>query len=333
MMVLLSLLLACGGADDEPTSPTGGADSAPPTDPLTWAMGLEEADGGVMLGAFTAGDEMIVVGGQLNDGTGTIWHLRDDGWCVEEEAVDAPLWWTHGRSDTDFYMVGERGRIVHEVDGVRTREDVPTDMKLFGVYDDGTDVWAVGGDIFTNTGEIWRKQGGTWALETTTPGLAFKVWENWFIGDGFVWRFDGSTFEDLTPEGEPRLTTIRGRGPDDVYVVGGLQVAVIYHWDGTAWQDIDLDPVCTSGAFNGVYTAPGEDVFVSGMFGVATSWDGEGWSCSERPLTAQHFHAVWHHQSAWWALGGNLTSTATQFATAARYGAGDPPPFNGACDQ
>ena len=37
------------------------------------------------------------------------------------------------------------------------------------------------------------------------------------------------------------------------------------------------------------------------------------------------FHAVWPHDGAWWALGGNFTSSGSQFSTVARYGEGPLP--------
>lgn len=329
---LLLLLAACSSGGDEPPAgtDTGGGSTEGPA----WEMVVEDGPGGMMLGAFSVGDTMVVVGGQLNDGTGTVWTLKDDTLCVEEEISDAPLWWVHGRSDTDYYMVGEEGVIVHEVEGTRVREDVPTSAKLFGVYDDGVDVWAVGGDIFGDgTGEIWRRVDGEWSLASTTPGLAFKVWEGWVVGDGFAWFWDGSSFEDRTPPGDPRFTTVRGRGPDDVWVVGGTQVAELFHWDGSGWEQPELDPACINAALNGVYTAPGEDVFVAGMFGVAARYDGTSWACAGQPMTAKAFHAVWAHGGAWWALGGNFTSSSTQVSSVARFGEGPLPEVQGTCGE
>jgi hypothetical protein len=333
MMRTLCLLplLACSGGDKD-TTPTTPDTGTAPTGP-EWSIVVEEGPGGMMLGAYSAGDAMLVVGGQINDHTGTIWRLENNQLCAEELAADGVLWWIHGRSATDFTIVGENGIIVHELNGVRTREDVPTDATLFGVFDDGTDVWAVGGDVFgSQQGEIWRKQGGTWTLQANTPGLAFKVWEGWVVGNGFAWRWNGTDFDDLTPPSAPRITTIRGTGPDDVYMVGGQQVPEFHHFDGTEWTTPTLDPGCIGQALNGVYTAPGEDVFVVGMFGVAASYDGTEWSCAEQPLTVQHFHAVWPHDGSYWALGGNFTSTITQFATVGRYGEGEPPEVVGACE-
>jgi len=326
--VVLLLVAACSGDDEPGTKDTSGTTSAP-----AWEMVVEDGPGGMMLGAYSVGDTMIVVGGQLNDGTGTIWKLNDGVLCVDEEIPDAPLWWVHGRSETDLYMVGEQGLILHEVDGVRTREDVPSTAKLFGVYDDGTDVWAVGGDIFGDgTGEIWRRVDGTWSLASTTPGLAFKAWEGWFVGDGFVWWWDGTDFVDRTPAEAPRFTTVRGRSQDDVWVVGGTQVAEFYHWDGAEWSRPDVDASCVNAALNGVYTAPGEDVYVAGMFGVAGSFDGTAWSCADQPLTAKAFHAVWPHDGAWWALGGNFTSSSTQVSSVARFGEGPLPEVAESCE-
>jgi hypothetical protein len=334
--VLMLVLAGCPADTDTETDTNGETDDTVEPDPAgnVWEVVADNLTGGVMLAASTLGDEMVISGGSYGN-TGSLWRFSDNELCVEENVAEAALWWVHSRSENDWYAVGETGIIVHEVDGVRTREDLPTDdLTIFGVYDDGTDVWAVGGNVRTDqTGEIWRKaDGGDWALEATTDGLAFKVWEGWVVGAGFVWWWDGTEFVDRTPEGGPRLLTVRGRSQDDVWVVGGLQNPEFWHWNGTGWEQPELDPACVNQPLNGVYTEPDDDVWVAGNFGNAANLD-ESWSCASFPVTANHFHATWRFGDDIFMVGGNLTSTSNHFGTVVRYASEDAPDVTvtGAC--
>lgn len=317
---LLAILAAC---DSSTTSETD--TDAPVPDGKHWSLVAEGLPGGVMLGAHNDGGTMIIAGGHLDGAGGTLWRYDGDTLCVEENAAEDTLWWIHGARDGEWYAVGPSGIVLHSKDGIRTREDLPTGHTLFGVWDDGTDVWAVGGDVLdTQLGQVWRREtGGTWALvEDGLPGLMFKVWEDWYVGNGIARVWDGGALVDRTPPEAPRLLTVRGRGPDDVFAVGGLTTARFVHWDGSGWSSPELDPRCVGQPLNGVWTAPGDDVYVAGNFGTAARWDGAAWDCAEVPLTADHFHAAWTYGDDVFALGGDLFRTGDNHATMARYGTG-----------
>ncbi len=327
--LFLSLLAAC---TSDPTGPTDTGDTPTP-DP--WRVIADDLPGGVMLAADGAGDRVRISGGSYG-ATGTLWHTDGAELCVEEDVAEGALWWTHGRSEADWYAVGEQGIVVHSVDGVRTREDLTSDLTLFGVYDDGQAAWIVGGAVRTDQrGEIWRKTDADWELIHTTPSLAFKIFDGWVVGDGFVLWWDGAAFVDRTPPGEPRLLTVRSRADDDVWVVGGLQQAELWRYDGVGWSEPALEPRCAGQVINGLYTGPGDAVWIAGDFGTAASLDDESWSCASAPLTNQHFHATWPVGEEIWMVGGNLSSLDDHRATVARF---DPtasapdPVFTGACE-
>ncbi|MEN0063971.1 MAG: hypothetical protein AAGA48_17590 [Myxococcota bacterium] len=324
MISIAMLWVACSGSDKGTDSGTD--------EPFTLAA--NKVQGGVMLSAFTLGDEMVMAGGSYGT-TGSLWRYDGDELCVEENVAEGALWWLHGRSATDFYAVGDAGIIIHEVDGTRTREDLPDDtLTNYGVYDDGSDVWVVSGDVRGDqTGEIWRKEaGGKWTKVADTPGLAFKVHEDWFVGDGFAWRWNGTDFDDLTPKEAPRLLTVRVRGENDVWAVGGLQLPEFWHWDGATWSRPELDTLCVGQALNGVITAPGEPVYVTGNFGTVSAYEDDGtYTCASFPVTAEHFHAVWTFGGEVLAVGGNLFAQSGHYATIARSPARGPITFAGAC--
>jgi hypothetical protein len=311
---VIGLLAAC----TEPAPPGSEPQGA------LFAVLEDRIEGGTLLGAWSDGEQMRMVGGQLDlDGTGAGSLATWDGQRVsaEPDAAPATLWWIHGPRPGEWYAVGAHGVVLHEVDGERADESVPTDATLFGVWaaQDGR-VWAVGGDVRAGTGEVWLREQGAWrALHTALPGTLFKIWEDLVVGDGVAYRLEG---EDLVPLALPsgeKLLTLRGRAPDDVYAVGGTSSPVLLRWDGLAWSDIPVDLQCTSQPLNGVWTAPGQDVWLAGNAGAMIRYDGAAFSCEVPPVTWEHFHAAWGHQGEVLFVGGNLFSPGDNYGTLGGY--------------
>ena len=280
------------------------------------------ADGipqGVLLSAWTDSDELLMVGGNLGT-TGILARYDGTRLCVEEDVADGALWWIHGPRDGEWYAVGEGGIIVHNVDGERTREDVDTEATLFGVYSMGERVWAVGGNVASNTGEIWLREGGAWSLFTQDlPGLMFKTWEGWFVGDGQAYRLND--VDELVPYdvGGARLVTVRGRVADsDAWAVGGSTGAVLVHFDGQTWEEVDQS---LGQPLNGVWTSLDKALYVAGNNGLAAFYQDGGWVKPAVPLTAEVLHAVWPFGDEMFWMGGNLlTSSGVYHGTILRYG-------------
>jgi hypothetical protein len=270
-----------------------------------------------LLAAWNDGDDLIAVGGQLDDSDGMILRRRDESWCKEIGIAERPLWWIHGSEPGRWFAVGAAGQILHHEDGEMSDESVDTDATLYGVWDEGDRVWAVGGDVFgSRQGEIWLREGGAWSLFAQgLPGVLFKVWKRWFVGESVAWRMgDDGNLQERHPPGGEKLLTVRGRSDNDVWAVGGVMSSVLLHHDGSEWQNVPVDPLCTSQPLNGVWTAPGEDVWVAGMSGAMARFDGQDWHCGDlrtndplRDLSNAHFHAVWPGQEGemlW--FGGNF---------------------------
>lgn len=317
-MILAMTLLGCGSAL---------RDSGTPEAPPYASVVVDAQDGGVLLAAWSAGDDVLMVGGDWTSNQGLI--VRWSGGnavCTDPEPIDQVLWWVHGRSPDDWYAVGEKGTIVHEVGGIRIREDVPTEATLFGVFDDGVDVWAVGGNVFGDgSGEIWRKQGANWELFDVTPGLLFKVWNGWFVGADYAAQKVGEELvERPLPNGE-RILTVRGASDTDLWIVGGLTTPVLMHWNNDAWVSEAIEPICGSRELMGVWTAPDEDVYISGESGTTAQFDGAEWTCDSFPVSSDAFHAVWKHNDDVFWVGGNISSSGPYHYTIARLG--DHPPM------
>jgi len=281
----------------------------------------DDLDGGVLLSAWSDGASLRMAGGHLGNGTGTLALLEGDVLCTEQDVTERALWWIHGSREGEWYAVGEAGTVLHEVDGVRTREDLPTDVTLFGVYDDGDAVWAVGGSFAgTAHGEVWVRRDGTWsAVDEALPAVVFKVWDGWFVGDGAAWRLgEGDALQPLDLGGE-KLLTVRGRGDDDVWAVGGYGQPAVMRGGASGWEPVSTEPMTQ--ALNGVWTAPGERVWVAGMRGL-TAWtdDGESWEQPELAVTTKDFHAAWKHGEHVYFVGGDLLSTTDPRGAIARWG-------------
>lgn len=324
----------------------GGCADSPPG-PFV-ARFQSDLDTGVMLSAWSDGDELIFAGGTLSlapgrlPGTsGTLMRYRDGGLC-QQTVADRPLWWIHGRpvsqswgqssgqswgqssgdSQHEFWAVGEQGLIVHGQGGVVRDESVPTEADLYGVWAAADAPIAVGGYPFsTGKGEVWRRVNGAWKLMASDlPGVAFKVWRDWIVGDGVAWQIDGARLIERFPPAGERLFTVTGRGDGEVFAVGGGNYPAMLRWDGSAWQTIEVPPECAFYGLNGVWTGPGQDVWVAGLFGGMGAFDGASWRCPETPLTQEHFHAVTGHAGQRWWVGGALLEAGGDRATIGRSG-------------
>jgi hypothetical protein len=151
--------------------------------------------------------------------------------------------------------------------------------------------------------------------------VVFKVWDRWFVGDGLVLHLEGDLLVAYPPPDDAKLLTVRGRSDGDVWAVGGSSGPVLLHWDGFAWETVEVDLTCTSQPLNGVWTAPGEDVWIAGNTGAMARYDGEQWYCARPPVTFEHFHAVWQHDDEMWWAGGNLFSSGNNYGTIGHFGA------------
>ena len=306
-----AVALSCTGDDDTGTGSTS-----------DFTVLTESIDEGVLLSAWSAEGETLMVGGELGR-SGMIVRYDGTRLCVESDVADGTLWWMHGPSDNEWWAVGDGGRIMHDTDGVRQREDVATDATLFGVYADGDEVWAVGGDVASGTGEIWRRTGGVWSLFAgDLPGLMFKTWSGWFVGDGQAYRLEGDELVSLEVDGA-RLVTVRGRDADtDVWAVGGSNTAALLHYAGESWESVDVGDI--SQPLNGIWTAPNEALYIAGNGGVTAIYEDDAWVAPTVPVTSDVLHAVWPHDDEMLWVGGNLLTTDGDYrGTIVRYGPDD----------
>jgi hypothetical protein len=314
-LALIAVLAGCPSTEDTGSSTTDGPE---------FSLITGEFGDGMLLSGFLDQGSLIMVGGDLDGGDGMIARYDGDSLCVENEApTDKAIWWIHGDGDGEWFAVGADGLILHEKDGVRVREDVETTATFFGVWMSSEDeVWAVGGSIAGGTGEIWKRTtaDGWQSVKSDLDGIVFKVWENWFVGVESSYHLESGSL--VAYPTDARLTTVRGYADDDVYAIGGSSSVALQHFDGAAWNDIDLDGDWGVGA--GLWTEPGADVWLAGTSGFMGYYNDGALVTPDFPLTNNTFHAVWPFQDEMIFIGGNfLTSGTDYFSMLGRYGSGE----------
>ena len=315
LLPITLLLIGCGG--DGPTyggsgsasapPPTGdsgtGADSADSAAPEpVWELMVDRSPYGFLTGAWTHGEEVLVAGGQINGGDyGFLTHIRPDEVCVEEPVGEEALWWVHGASDERYFAVGEGGAILLNEGGEWRDESTGEGGILYGMFDAGERTWAVQGN-----GTIWSRDEGGWSKYAEGLSRLFKVWCDGpdrcvFVGENRIYQLEDGALAEHEIEGQ--IWTCRGRSWSDIWCVGGVSGAVVYHYDGEAWEDVDTTGL--SVPVFGVWTAEGEDVWIGGARGLMGRYvDGE-WLV-EPALTDEEFHGVWKEGDDVYFVGGNL---------------------------
>ncbi len=311
-----------------PSTDDSGTDTGPTAVPVldTPVLLAEDLAGGALLSAWSDGDEVLAVGGHLGGGEGLLVRYDGASLCTVEGITERALWWIHGTRPGDWWAVGERGVVLHHQDGVETREDLDTELTLYGVFATDERVVAVGGtwDADGERGQVWVREEGAWRLLADTDDAVFKAWEGWIVGDGAAWRLDGEELEPLDL-GDRRFLTVRGSDPaTDVWAVGGLVSPEVVHFDGSAWTDVPTGEL--NQPLNGVWTGPDDDVWVAGNYGTAARWrPQEGWVQPAETVTSDHFHAVWKHGDEVIWVGGNLFSSPPHRGVLASLGGPDGP--------
>ena len=300
---LASLAACAGDAGDEPT---------------TWTVAHTEADGALVSVWGSSPDHVWAVGGQADRGL----ILHSDGVLWSPVGVDAPamLTWVYGFHDDDVYAVGDEGLAFHYDGSDWSRIDTGTDLPLYGVWGaSGDEVWIVGGDPEGTAGDAVVLRGSAGAFERVTvpadlaPSALYKAYgfaADDFIAvgtDGTVLRWTGGDWwREPTPTEQP-LFSLWGRGPDDIYAVGGSVSGEVLHYDGAAWSRAHEE---TDNGLAGVFTTQDGPAIAVGMYSYVLELDQDGGEVEPvMPALAPvpFLHGVWGDGAGTtYAAGGDL---------------------------
>jgi hypothetical protein len=309
--VTVSLLLAaCGDGEGQEQTPR--------------VLAAGEHPGAAFLSvAGSAPDDVWVVGGDPGTG-GKVLHWDDSRWSELPNPWRFDLWWVHAFGPSTMMFAGAGATILSWDGATLQRHQTPGLARdtVYGVWGAAPDdVWAVGG---------------------------------WAGRSGFVWHYDGRSWENvrlpddlpLDPAGElPAFLKVWGRGPDDVWVVGGN--GTVLHRDATGWSVVPsgttarlftvsgndtevtivggdaegvvlrgdargLSDVTPAGApvLQGVAHDPRGDPWITGAGARIWRWQ-DGWKPVPSSLDApESLHGAWHDGTSLWAVGGAVLSGA-----------------------
>jgi hypothetical protein len=337
MLALLGMgLAACSDDGGENTEIDAGIDAAPPVE-LTWGTVVEGYQPGALFSGWAGGpDNIWVVGGEA--GKSVVLHFDGASWELIDPGLNEQLWWVHGFADGTIYVAGDHGAI-GRWDGTawEQMESNAPGTVFYGIWGaTPDDVWAVGGPTqtpatgVTAEGDVVLHYDGTAWQRVQIQALLdkpasqeknlFKVWGAsadavFIVGStGLALHYDGTEWVQMPTQsvGQP-LFTVYGRSATDVYAVGGLGVPVLNHWDGTAWSDVEL-PLTAPQAIQGVWTAPGEAVYVGGWYGFTAALNDDSTWTVEQTDSQLAYHAVFGDGSgAVWAVGGDIYAQLTDY--------------------
>jgi len=264
--------------DTMSTGTTGTADSTgEPAPAFGVAIELGSELGMAMSVWGPTAAEAMVAGGQQGEGPSRGFVLRRTavGWEPDALPEGTPMLDWIGRAGNDVWTVGLQGAALRREGDAWVAHATGTDVTLWGVWGSASDdVWAVGGDGVTEPPMLLRFDGTSWSPATlpTLPSEAhalFKVWgadaeHVYAVGDeGVLLRHVEGAWEATTTRSIAPFIAVWGRGPDEVIAVGGRSNARIARWDGSAWQDVTLEPA----GLNGVWVADDGTATLVGRIG------------------------------------------------------------------
>lgn len=328
LFALLALPPLTGCVDEETNPVTTTTETTTTTttttEEPTWAQAAVGLEVALLSVAGTSASDVWAVGAEAGKG-GVVLHYDGTAWTRMATSQAYDLWWVHVFGPNDV-MIGGAGSTILRWDGTSfTRMTTPglAATTVFGIWgSSSSDVWAAG------------QRSGRY---------------------GFLWHYDGSAWTDvplpddvpLDDAGElPGLFKVWGRGPTDVYAVGGH--GLMMHWDGSAWSVIptettetlftvtgDADEVVVvGGGGNGVVLdGSGKSVGPAAaplLQGVTKAPDGTTWVSGEKGTLYKRspggsfesvdakiadepgsLHAIWADpEGGLWSVGGNVLSAA-----------------------
>jgi hypothetical protein len=328
-------------ASDDAGLPDGGDGAAATPE---WTPVLEHLDGALLAVWGTSEHDVWTVGGPLGNSGFESLVMRFDGsaWHRMKPGGTDTYWWLHGTSQSDVWMVGEKGRITHW-DGSKLEERASgTTATLFGVWAAAPDdAWAVGGvpdqpdqpnDVVLHwDGTSWRPE----ALPELHKVAMFKVWGSskddvYVVGElGLVWhRVNGTWTREAAGVAKGRLTTVNGCSKTELFAVGGRD---LLSSDGTTWKRSDI---LLENDVNGVACAPpgapahdwGRAVIVGGG-SLKLRLVGDEWVDDFGSEPFSDLHGAWVDPTgAFWGVGGSFTATpragVAREGVVARFGPG-----------
>lgn len=315
------------------TAFTFGCEPDPETPAKRWSHVFTDQPSGFMGVWGTSGSDVFIVGSDVGDGPAVL-RWNGTAWRKLETDESGDLWWVAGTTaSARVWMAGEGGLVLRydrASDVFERVEGVPDNITLFGIFEIGSDVWAVGGEEAGSNGHIYKLAGTTFVEDDTVPAEAkaaghfFKVWgrastDLWVVGlgDKMLHR-DGTGWHVVATPGGRRLFTMHGNDVTAV-AVGGFASAVVVEASGGVVSDVT--PPDTK-QLNGVWVEPDGTVIAVGVEGTVLERRGSVWRTPAKvPDYLDDYHAVYVDPAGGvWAVGGAIVVEPPREGVLLHYG-------------
>jgi hypothetical protein len=314
------------GCPDEPAPPTA----------ARWQLVASELAEAAMAVTGTSARDVWVVGADKGRGP-LVLHYDGAAWARVPTHTRGDLWWAQAFPDGTVWIGGASATLLRYRAGRFERFEAPGSARatVFGLWGSSPDdVYAVGSAAGRN-GFVWHFNGAAWrdtALPTSLPDVTethdgpgfFKVWgrgpdDVWVVGDlGVAMRGRAGAFTQLDTGTNRRLFTVHGDARSTLLVGGGAS-GVLQESTGAVFAA----------------RAPDDAPLIQGVcVGASGGWavgqgcrvlrrGAAGWSEVTTGLTpaAQSLHAVWVDPTGGvWAVGGDVLSADLTGGVVVHYG-------------
>ncbi|MFT3700455.1 MAG: hypothetical protein QM831_45345 [Kofleriaceae bacterium] len=228
---------------------------------------------------------------------GGVWHFDGTTWT---KTVLTDFWYPYaisGSSSHDIWVAESEGNAHHYNGSTWTNTVVgSTSTTLYTIWSSApNNAWAGG-----NGNTLFHWNGSAWS-PMTSPYTGASPQYNAFVGmygtsannvwlsnGSELWQWNGSTWTQngyLSSSGY--VLPLWGRGANDIWSPGGDYK--IDHYDGTAWQHLDMNFVTDGYIHSGItgFSPAANDVWLTTTYGGLVRGDGTTFAFTETPSRVQ----------------------------------------------
>ena len=333
-MTLFALIFACTSSSED-TSFTDPSKDVVEDELLDWHISVENDERGAFLSAWSPKeDEIWVVGGLPSTGV-VLKGNKDIGWTEVALPENTPLLnWIHGTSETDIWVGGLYGSILHWNGSEWFDHSQEVEEAVWGIFvreiNDANgqqrEVVAVGGESKWGgtIGQIWKYDGENWSniqlpAEVSTASNLFKVTfdgdKYWIVGVAGTILYGDIDNLSALPTGiaTDLITVSPSPNVGEVLIVGGRGTGT-YFWGREGMIEMENAQQTIAG-LNGVFVTVEKSLMVGEMgYGVMIDSQGPNDNDPIEPIsvTRDILHAtsamLGDEETTFYAVGGNLAA-------------------------
>lgn len=214
--------------------------------------------------------------------SGTIVRFNGTAWVLVPPAGVAGSFYAVSGSAANGgrrFLAGDGGVAQLDANAV-TAVSTPYAPRLFAITVDGTGgVWAAG-----QRGVVLRS-GAPWTTNNIAPDL-LDVWSptatsSFAVGEyGFIWRWDGTTWNRLSTGTTAHLNTVWALSPTEAFAAG--ENGTMLRWNGTQWLPTAFP---STSSVLALWGSAGNNVYATTRGGEIVRWNGTTWALVQSVAT------------------------------------------------